>query len=84
MTDEMSFSVPDENYEEVKKAIRSYSSLRFNYNPHKESDGKYRISVSGTSEDLNAFNCCLVLMEKPKAEKKKGLLEKLAGVFGLD
>jgi len=83
MTNTDEFFVPEENYDEIKGVIRSCPTLRFNYNPIKLG-GKYQVSISGNTEHLKIVSDYLILVEKPKIEKKKGLLERLAGAFGLD
>ncbi|HJZ18987.1 MAG TPA: hypothetical protein VJ208_02680 [Candidatus Nanoarchaeia archaeon] len=72
---EKTFLIPEERYPETKTMIRSLSSLRFKHNPHKFGN-KYQISVSGEVCDMNLLNDYLALIEKPKAEKKRGFLER--------
>ncbi len=82
MDNEMEFFVPEGNYEEIKKLIRSCKSLRFKYNP-RQLNGRYQISISGSVEDFNIIDGYMALLEKPKVEKKKGLLERISSAFGL-
>jgi len=82
----MIFHTSHDNLVKVQRTMRNLPSLRFSFSPYLSDrrNQKYHVGISGNVGDMNSLSAYLAEIEKPKIEKKRSFLEKIADVFKSD